>query len=146
PKAEINLESPLYVLKGPVDTEGAVLMMSTLKKSALRFRTYDIIETPRLSLHEAWKQVASSLGVIAHLLHPDRSNSVVHNARSALIAGIAMATGKVVLMIQEGQVKQPIDYRDIVVSYAKPGEVPKLIDPLLYRVVGLLQDNAIRQV
>ena len=72
PIAEPNFEAPLYLLKGPLNTEGEIRMISTLKNSALRFRTYDTIETPRLSLHEVRKQVASSLGVVAHLLSPDR--------------------------------------------------------------------------
>lgn len=58
-------ETPLYVLKGPINTEGAVQLMSTLKKSGFRFRTYDPVETPRPTLHEARKQVSGSVGVIA---------------------------------------------------------------------------------
>lgn len=39
PVVGISREAPLYVLKGHIDTEGAVRLLSTLKKSALRFRT-----------------------------------------------------------------------------------------------------------
>jgi hypothetical protein len=53
-------ETPIYVLKGPIETEGAIQMMSALKKSGIHFRTYDPIETPRLSLHEARRQVVGS--------------------------------------------------------------------------------------
>ncbi len=107
-------ESPLYVLKGPINTEGAVQLMSTLKKSGFRFRAYDPVETPRLSLHEARKQISGSVGVIAHLLSPNRQGSTSHNALCALLGGIAMAQGKVVAMLQEEVVPQPIDYRDVV--------------------------------
>ena len=34
-------DSPIYFLKGPIETEGAVRLLSVLKKSPLRFRTYD---------------------------------------------------------------------------------------------------------
>ena len=145
PIAEPNFEAPLYVLKGPLDTEGEIRMMSNLKNSALRFRTYDSIETPRLSLHEVRKQVASYLGVVAHLLSPDRRGAEVHNARCALV-GLTMATGKAVLMLQEGHVPQPIDYRDIVVSYTSPAQVSNLLEPTILRVIGWLQIRRLRDV
>jgi len=95
PPAEINRNQPLYVLKNSVNTDGAVKLMSLIKKSPLRFRTYDSLETPRLSVHEARKQVAASIGVIANLLHIEREGALIDNARSALIAGIAMASSKI---------------------------------------------------
>ena len=146
PLVEINREAPLYVLKGHIDTEGAVRLMSTLKKSALRFRTFDAVETPRLSLQEARRNVAASLGVVAHLLEKDRAGALVHNARCALIAGIAMATGKSVLLVQEGLVPQPIDYRDVVRPYVTPEQVPRLVEPIIRGVVTKLQDARLRTV
>jgi hypothetical protein len=77
----VSRETPLYVLKGPIETEGAVRLLSTLKKSALQFRTYDPIEVPRLSLLEAMRQVSMSMGVVGYLLDPDRAKASVHNAR-----------------------------------------------------------------
>jgi hypothetical protein len=144
PSADINFETPLYVLKGPLETEGEVVLFSILKKSVLRFRTFDILETPRLSLHTARKQVVSALGVIAHLLDPNRKGATVHNARCALVAGIGMACGKTVLMLQEGNVSQPIDYREVVKSYTKPNQIPKLMDPTILQVLGRLQTKRSR--
>lgn len=143
PPAALNREAPLYVLKGPIETEGAVRLMSTLKKSALRFRTFDVLETPRLSLQEARKQTAASYGVVAYLLSPDRDGARVHNARCALVAGIGMATGKVVLLLQEGVIVQPIDYREVVLRYTSPDQVPKLLERPLRQVITLLQDSSI---
>lgn len=146
PPTSLLTESPLYLLKGPIETEGAVRLNSVLKKSALRFRSYDPIETPRLSLHEARRQVGSSFGVVAHLLDPYRTGAKVHNARAALIAGIAMASGKQVLLLQEGDVPQPIDYRDVVRPYKNAGFVEALLEPLIRRVVDQLQDTSSRSI
>lgn len=132
-------ESPLYVLKGPINTEGAVQLMSTLKKSGFRFRTYDPVETPRLTLHEARKQISGSVGVIAHLLSPNRQGSTRHNALCALLGGIAMAEGKVVAMLQEEAVQQPIDYRDVVQSYQIPADIPHMLEGTIKRVVEHMQ-------
>ena len=121
----INREQPLYVVKTHTQTEGLIHLMSALKKSGLFFRAFDPREVPRLSLHEATKQVFSSLGVIVPLLSEGRTEAVVHNARCAFVAGLAMASGKHVVMIQEGDQKQPIDYRDVVRTY----ELPRLPSP-----------------
>lgn len=146
PPTSLNRDAPIYVLKGHIDTEGAVRLMSTLKKSALRFRTHDVVETPRLSLQEARKQVASSLAVVAHLLSPDREGHLVHNARCALVAGLAMASAKIVLLLQEGHVRQPIDYRQIVSTYTNPNQIPTFLERLIRQVVSGLQDVAIRPI
>lgn len=132
-------ETPLYVLKGPINTEGAVQLMSTLKKSGFRFRTYDPVETPRLTLHEARKQISGSVGVIAHLLSPNRQGSIRHNALCALLGGMAMAEGKVVAMLQEEVVQQPIDYRDVVQSYQIPADIPGMLEGTIKRVVEHMQ-------
>jgi hypothetical protein len=50
-------DSPVYLLKGPIPTEGSVRIISTLKKSPLNFRVYDPEETPRVSFHLHWKEV-----------------------------------------------------------------------------------------
>ena len=110
----LNREQPIYLVRSHVQNEGMVRLMSALKKSGLRFRAFDPKETARLSLHEAVKQVSASLGVIVHMIAPGRSGSMVNNARCGLVAGLAMAQGKRVLMLQEGEVRQPIDFRDVV--------------------------------
>src|SRR5262249_2434043 len=92
-----NRDQPLYVVKSHILNEGMVRLMSALKKSGLRFRSFDPKETPRLSLSDAFKQVHSSLGVLVHLVSPSRTGAVTQNARCAFIAGLALAAGKGVL-------------------------------------------------
>ncbi len=140
----INFEAPLYVVKGPLNTEGEVRLLSTLKRSALRFRTYDPAENSRISLYELRKQVSSSLAVIAHLSSRDRKGADIYNARSAFAAGLALAQGKVVLMLQEGHFSQPLDYRDIVKSYTDPEHVQKLVQNVIRKTIQLLQSQHYR--
>lgn len=133
-------DAPLYVLKGPIETEGAVQMMSTLKKSALHFRTFDPDEKPRASLHHHWKHVQGSFGVFAHLLSPNREGALAHNALCALVCGIAMAEQKAVLLLQEEDNDQPIDYRDLVQTYERPDQVRKILELPINAVFERLQD------
>src|SRR6266481_9240119 len=74
-KPQLNKEQPLFLLKSHVQTEGMVKLMSALKKSGLKFRSFDPRETARLSLHDAFKPVLSSLGVVVNLVAPDREGA-----------------------------------------------------------------------
>jgi hypothetical protein len=139
PNVPLNQESPIYFLKGPISTEGAIRLQSRLKKSPIRFRTHDPVETPRLSLHEARKQIASSYGLIGHLLSEERKGARPHNAQCAFLAGMATAAQKRVLLVKEERTKQPIDYRDIVVCYDDPNRVDNLPERFLVSVIEDLQ-------
>jgi hypothetical protein len=132
-------ESPLYVMKGPIDTDGAVRLLSLIKKSRLGFRTYDPAEAPRLPLHKARREIAGSFGVFAHLLSPNRDGARAHNGLCALVCGMAVAQQKPVLMLQEESVSQPIDYRDLVQTYESPQQIPDLIQEPLSQAVERLQ-------
>lgn len=139
PPSHTYRNAPLYVLKGPVDTDGAVRLLSIVKKSYLGFRTHDPIETPRLSLHSVRKEVAGSFGVIAHLLSPNRDAAHAHNALSALVCGMAAAEEKPVLLLQEESVEQPIDYRDLVKTYESADQIEVLLRDMFQQVVERLQ-------
>lgn len=136
-----NSESPLYLVKSLIQNEGMIRLMSLIKKSGLRFRTFDPRETSRLSLHEAYKQVCSSYGVIAHLIDPARKGALAHNARCAFFAGMAMATGKVTLMLQETEIKHPIDYRDVIKIYSNASDIQELLIPFITSIVEQLQET-----
>jgi nucleoside 2-deoxyribosyltransferase len=133
------VEAPLYLVKTPANTEGNVQLLSAVKKSALRFRAFDPAETHRLTMHEARRQIARSVTVIAHLASPNRDGGTVHNARAAFLAGLATSQQKVVLMLQEEETSQPIDYRDLVKAYASPSEIPVLLEPVVRRTVENIQ-------
>ena len=132
----IDKEQPTYLLKSPYDSDGSVKLLSSLKKSALyRFRTYDPKETPRISLYEAVKQVSQSVAIVAHLIDNERKGAQSHNALCAFISGMAMAMSKHVLMLQEGHMIHPIDYRDAITPYSEASEIPRILEKFV-RVVS----------
>jgi hypothetical protein len=131
---------PLYIVRAPIDIEGEMKLMSALKKNPLGYRTYDPRENASLSLYEANRQVSSSLGVAVHLLSHDREGAQVHNARCALLAGMAMGYGKGVLMLQAGPAEDhPIDYRDLIRNYAVPDQIRDFLLPFFDTVIRFLQ-------
>lgn len=141
---KIFTESPVYVVKGPMSTEGAGQLLSSLKKSFVKFRVHDPKETPRTSLYEQWKQVRGSFGVVANLLSPTRGDvAKTHNALCAFLSGIALAEEKAVLMLQEESgVKQPIDYGDIVREWDDPRSIGRIIQPTVERVIDRMQSTS----
>ncbi|MDP4114531.1 MAG: hypothetical protein Q8903_00265 [Bacteroidota bacterium] len=136
---DIKKQQPIYYIKSHIDTDGSLKLNSCLKKSYFHFRSFDPKETTRLSLHEAYKQVMQSASIVAHLMDSNRNGSVVNNARAAFICGMALAAGKHVLMLQEGINMQPIDYRDIIVSYNDPELIPHIIEKIVRKTADSVQ-------
>jgi len=136
-----NMQSPIYYLRSPLDSDASIKIGSILKKCYFRFRTFDSRETPRLSLHEAFVQVNSSFTVIAHLMDGNRSGAQIHNARCAFVCGLAMAANKHVLMLQEGFAAQPIDYRDVIYAYDNVEYIYGRVDRILHQTADSLQDD-----
>lgn len=134
-----NHKQPIYFIKSPIETDGSIRLQSALKKSYFGFRTFDPKEMPRLSLHEVFQQVLSSVSVVAHLMDPHRTSAQAHNARAAFACGLALAAGKNVLMLQEGIVSQPIDYRDIVIPYTDPGIITYNIERIVRSTAETVQ-------
>ena len=75
------------------------------------------------------------------LVAPERDGAMVNNARCALVAGLAMAQEKRVLMLQEGELRHPIDFRDVIKSYTNPSQVGEFVIPLIKEVVEELQES-----
>ena len=61
-------------------------------------RAFDAKERYRLPLHKAAEEVGKSRAVVVHLLDSKRQEALVHNARCAFVAGLALASQKLVLM------------------------------------------------
>lgn len=143
---EINKQQPIYYVKSHIDTNGSLRILSLLKKCAFRFRTFDPREVARLSLHESFKQVMSSVTVIAHLMDMERSGAITHNARAAFVCGMAMAAQKHVLMLQEGNSRQPIDYRDVILPYTESDILSNYIEKIVHLTADKLifiKDSAV---
>jgi hypothetical protein len=137
----LSQDQPLYIVKSPVASDGLVKLMSGIKKSGMRFRTFDPKEMSRLSLQDSYKQVQLSLGVVAHLMSNNRRGARAHNARAAFICGLAMAAEKYVMMLQEEEQAQPIDYRDVIRTYTDPLQVQVLLGAFIQPLYEAFQNT-----
>jgi len=137
---KIDTFRPIFYMKTPLDTSGSIRITSIIKKAWFRFRVYDPSERFRLQLNWAIREVDKSRAVVAHLLDPRRKEAaLVHNARCAFVAGVAMASQKRTLLIQEGKADHPIDYRDLIRDYEKPAHINAIMDEFFRGLVDTLQ-------
>ncbi len=124
-----RLQTLLY-LKSRHDTEASIRITKRIQESQgahLSVITDDPQESATRSLTWYGIQVYSSAGVVCHLTSPTRDGARVHNARYALVAGMALGMGKLLLMLSEGDFLAPVDYRDLLRQYKKAIEAEKYL-------------------
>ncbi len=110
----------VFYMKGPVYTEAE----REVGRRIERVRRAGIARTvadPRESSVESLSWYAyhcyGASAVVVHLLRPGRRGSDAHNARCALVAGIAHGMKRSVLMLVERPYDPPIDYQDLLYTY-----------------------------
>ena len=135
----IDQGAPIYVVDTLHKTDASVRILSKIKKSRIRFRSFDPQEQSRLSAMEAYQNVAQSVAIVVHLLSSNQTDWLFNNYRGAFVAGLCYGLDREVVIFQEGDDPVPIDYRDFVCSYKHPDEVDKYLNPLGPKVVEALQ-------
>lgn len=140
PSSGVDLSAPIYLLDTLHKTDTALRIVSRIKKSRLRFRSFDPAEQPRLSAAEAFRNVSASVAVIVNLLSANSTDNRFNNLRGAFVAGLAMGAKKEVLILQEGEDPVPLDYRDFVRVYRAPDDIDPLIAELVPKVTDGLQE------
>ncbi len=135
----INTTAPVYVLEPKFKTDQATRIISRVKRARLFYRSFDPSEQPRLSAHDAIRNVAQSAGVLLQLTRDHNADANLNNLRAAFLAGLAHGMGKVTVILQDGDEPVPIDYRDLVVAYTHPDQIDEAIADFAVRVVEALQ-------
>jgi hypothetical protein len=123
-----NSKLPVYLNEAKYKNDWVTTLVSRVKKARLGYRTFDPNEQPRLSAHEAIKQVAQSYGVLVHLLGDMYDEHEKHNIWASFIAGLANGMDKVLVIVQSGLDPVPIDYRDFVESFQYPQDIFEIVN------------------
>jgi hypothetical protein len=122
------VENKVLYLKSLHETEASVRITNSiarLEETGIPVVVDDPKESAAQSLTWYGTQVHSSATVICHLTGPNRINARLHDARNALVAGMALGMGKSLLMLVEGNFLAPIDYRDLLLQYNTASEAEK---------------------
>lgn len=143
---KLNHQSPVYYVQPKAKTDYDGYILSAIKKSPLRFRSFDPTESPRLAARNAIADVAQSYGIVLHFLPSEHVDARVHNLRSAFVAGLADGMGKARTLIQSGDTPVPLDYRDFVTSCRVQRDFQNAVGILAEKVFEQLQDAAPTQM
>ena len=112
------------------------LEVSTLvKSSGIRGFEYDPTELDDEPLSSLVHHLFNSLGFLACLASPTNTQAKVDNARTALLAGLALGFDMPILILAPMDLMVPIDYRDLVKTPVTPAlaceRVAQFIAPLM---------------
>lgn len=112
---DINFRQPLYVLDTELKTDFRNSIVSEIKRSGFFYRSFDPIETPRISTVQLIGDISSSSGVIIPILGQHIVGHQQHNLRGAFAAGLANGLDRPTLLIklrENDDDMQPADFRD----------------------------------
>jgi hypothetical protein len=137
--AQLNVGAPVYVLQLPFNTDAQGRIIARIKKTRLRYRSFDPSEQIRLAAPDAIENVAASYGVVVPLAPKTMVDASIHNLRAAFVAGLAHGMKKVLVLIQSDEDPVPLDYRDLVQSYRHPRQLDDIIERFALDVTDALQ-------
>lgn len=86
----------------------------------------------------AWyaQEIYPAALVVVHFTSPAREHADVQNARSALIAGMALGMKRNLLMLAEEDYFPPLDYRDLLVQYKSARDCASAIDDRMTTILA----------
>jgi hypothetical protein len=142
----IDTAAPAYIVLPRAKTDAEIRLISRIKKARVHFRSFDPEEQGRLSAIDAIENVAKSHGIVISLLPRERLGADTHNFRGAFVAGLAMAMGRELLLMQEGEDPVPLDYRDLVSPFRFPSQIDQHVAEFSMAIGARFQASARRVV
>ncbi len=137
----VNTKSPTYVLQTPQSSAAMISITARIKKARLSYKSYLPSDETRLSAPKAIDDISACLGAVVPLLPHEYVDSQVHNIRSAFVAGLAVAMGKVVLILQPKDGPAPLDVRDLVFTFSDDEDIAKYIAEFALNITERLQND-----
>ena len=121
----------LVYLKNKHNTQASTRISERIEESAIPLIVDDPRESSVQTLTWYGTQVHSSLGVVCHFASPSREGALLHNARYALVAGMARGFKRHLLMLEEGDFFIPVDYRDLLRQYNSAAQATSYVNQWL---------------
>ena len=143
---QVDRSAPIYVLDTLYKTDASIRIISRIKKSRIRFRSFDPTEQSRLSAYEVLDEVQKSVAIVVNLLSKNSADNIRNNYRAAFLAGLAYGLDKILLILQEGEEPFPLEYRYFVKVYNSAKDVEKYVNSLAPQVMEAFQNIAVKQV
>ena len=141
PSIPLQTNPTLLYLKTRHDTDASRRISKDIHSCLIPKTIDDPRETTAQSLTWYGTKIHAAEGIICHLTNADREGSRLHNARYSLISGIAYGMKKPLLMLEEGSLLAPIDYRDILLQYQTANEAAQHLAQWLEPLIERWQQN-----
>lgn len=136
---ESNRLAPVYLVEMPRNSEAMTHIVARIKKSRLKYRSFNLREHIRLSATDAIAHVASSYGCVVPLAPATMADADDHNIRAAFVAGLSIGFGKPTLILQDISGPFPADAKDLIHFYRDPTDISSGIADFALEVVDSLQ-------
>ena len=126
-------ENPqILYLKSKFDTDASLRVTRSLEDSGITLKTSDPGESVVQPLYWYAQQLWNSIGLVTHYVSSAKDGFKLHNARYALVSGLAAGLHVNTLMLSENSdILAPMDYRDAVRFYSIPREAFDLTETWL---------------
>ena len=120
PNLVAGREVDVFYLKGVIETEPSRRLTQRIRRyesRGFRLSVDDATESNIQPLHWYGQQIYQANSVLAHFCGQHRTGASVHNARAALICGLAFGMNKPLLMLAEEEYPAPLDYGHLLFIY-----------------------------
>lgn len=134
-----NRRAPVYLVEMPRNTEAMTHIVARVKKSRLKYRSFNLREHVRLSPTDAIAHTASSFGCVVPLAPGTMPDADDHNIRAAFVAGLSIGFGKPTLILQDVSGPFPADAKDLIHFYRDTKDIDDGIADFALEVVDAIQ-------
>jgi hypothetical protein len=143
--AAVSKKDALLYLKCDVDTEASIRVSQRISRAGLP----SVVDDPREVRVQAFswyvQQASAASAVVCHLLSTEHKGWELHNAKHALISGLAHGLGKPLLMLAHEPYISPIDYRDLLRIHPTAAAAEAFFDGWISPIVEAYEKRAIEQ-
>lgn len=138
-----DTNAPIFVLEKPARTDDVGRIISRVKKSRIRYRSFAPAEEPRLAAVYGIEQTAKSVSLIIPLCAQYERDAEKHNLRAAFLAGLGLGMRRHVLLLHSVDSAVPLDIRDIVTRYRDPTDIDDAVSEAAFRTYEYLNNRSI---
>ncbi len=141
PNIPPRTDSPLYIIEPKFKNDQIIGLIARIKKTGLKFRSFDPQESIRLSCLDAIEEVNRSFGVLLYFLNELQEDYLFHNHRACFLAGLTLGLEKEIVIFQFDDSSIPMDLRDIVFPARHPKDVQEKVHDFASTITQKLQEK-----
>ena len=134
-----HLPAPTAICGAPTREATKVLYLKSIAEDEASLRVTELVQnlpiqvitddpTEILFQPLSWyvNRIGESFAVLMDIGNKDQQDARLHMAKCALVAGIALASGRRLLMLADDLDLKPIDYRDLLKNYKNAADAARL--------------------